>query len=499
MASTVNIYLDAPDLATATAVFTDSALTVKASDGWYSNGVISRKQVSGELQVAETCVTCSVPCSGAINATGNVGAYVLPVNVGDTASDVGAVIIYFDPVNIPDGIKVVYDSVTYNEGVILDNNEGYVTATGTNPLFTGRSSSAGSCPSGFTGGGTTTVDQSTYNASSSSFVQDSGVTQTVTWTSSDVHLTTDAPEEVMMVIPKPNASPGNLEVTIYGVCGSTGWGIELNCPAVLPSFQSSEDASASITAACGEPIDTSYYVANHKGHTSGTINLMDRIYVDEDAVQNLGAAKGAGYFKYDTNKYYQIDVNGVVISKGDCPTVSSFTGSANTNFNSICAGGTPPTAGTTYYHNGSGAYPTTGDVVYTDSGATTFAPAGYIYLYNSGGNNYYIQIGSNGVVSSDSNCSAPSNTFFRSGVQSSCGNFCTGNYNISVPAATDTNHSFLNVVEGDEIVGGSLTDGWYAYAATSTDTSTGTFLIMQLQSNEVVVRAECDGTSCLLI
>ena len=51
-------YIDGPTLATATAVYTDSATLIPAADGWYSDGTISREQTNGELGIVQTCPTC---------------------------------------------------------------------------------------------------------------------------------------------------------------------------------------------------------------------------------------------------------------------------------------------------------------------------------------------------------------------------------------------------------------------------------------------------------
>lgn len=53
-------YLNAPTLATATAVFTDAALTTCAPNGYYSDGAITRQQVGCVLQIAQNCPSCCI-------------------------------------------------------------------------------------------------------------------------------------------------------------------------------------------------------------------------------------------------------------------------------------------------------------------------------------------------------------------------------------------------------------------------------------------------------
>lgn len=61
MATSSTYYLDGIDLSDATSVYTDIQLTTLAPDGWYSNGVIAREQISGILQAEETCDDCGGP------------------------------------------------------------------------------------------------------------------------------------------------------------------------------------------------------------------------------------------------------------------------------------------------------------------------------------------------------------------------------------------------------------------------------------------------------
>jgi hypothetical protein len=63
MATTSSYYLNAPSLGSATAVFTDDALTECAPDGFYSNGVIVREQADCVLLPQQECPSCEVSIS----------------------------------------------------------------------------------------------------------------------------------------------------------------------------------------------------------------------------------------------------------------------------------------------------------------------------------------------------------------------------------------------------------------------------------------------------
>lgn len=72
MASTGNYYLNGPSLAASSAVFNDIELTIKASDGWYSDGQVTRHQLSGTLLPQEKCGGNFVPINiSAVALTGD--------------------------------------------------------------------------------------------------------------------------------------------------------------------------------------------------------------------------------------------------------------------------------------------------------------------------------------------------------------------------------------------------------------------------------------------
>lgn len=54
-------YLDTATFANANVLYADSALSLAAPDGFYSDGIISREQISGVLQAAKTCISCGAP------------------------------------------------------------------------------------------------------------------------------------------------------------------------------------------------------------------------------------------------------------------------------------------------------------------------------------------------------------------------------------------------------------------------------------------------------
>ena len=84
-------------------------------------------------------------------------------------------------------------------------------------------------------------------------------------------------------------------------------------------------------------------------------------------------------------------------------------------------------------------------------------------------------------------------------MRTTCSDFCTTNYTIPSPRTMLSNNSYANITIGDEVSVTALADGFYAYAATSTDTATGIFRVMTLSNNIVTSLAECSGANCVIL
>lgn len=319
MAISSSYYINAPSLGSATAVFTDSALLICAADGFYSDGVISREQVSCVLLPQQTCPSCTTPCGTSISVNGAQGIYLLDIDTGTTAGDVGAVIIRFNPGSIPDGIRGILGVNVYNkltslvDGLHESTNAGSFT-------FVGRISS--DC--GISGTTYPALTEYLYNGTI--FVATGG-TQSVTVAPGDVSLGATSPGNCLMVIPKLVASPSIINFEIVGPCLGTGWNMSVACPVLLTGFSSSVMAASS-AAACLLSETVTYYNAS-LASTPGTVGLYDFVYSDAYGSTQLPA----GFYLATGsitggNDWFEVDADGVVISLGVCtpPAVTTFTG-----------------------------------------------------------------------------------------------------------------------------------------------------------------------------
>ena len=165
-ASLGNYFIDGPTLSTASAVYTDVDLTICASDGFYSDGTVCRQQIGCVLSIATPCPSCFAPCDSTINAGGSTGVYKLTFSTG---GDFGAIIVYFDPVNVPDGCRATFDGVVYNK--FTSNVFGYAAAAPGNLTVMGNSSN--DCTPGvgtqLDAGGYTGLEEKVYNPTTGAF------------------------------------------------------------------------------------------------------------------------------------------------------------------------------------------------------------------------------------------------------------------------------------------------------------------------------------------
>lgn len=306
-------YIDTNDFTTATSIWTNSNLTVKAADGFYQKDGFYRQMSGGELLFSTICPDCAAPCGEPITANGLQGIYYLNINLTNAT---GAVIIKFNPASIPDGVLALYNSVAYNG--LSSPNFGWLQGTAGLPTYIGDSGA--SCSSTIVTNSPYTLNEFQYNGT---IFEDLGTTTNVSIVSGQTQLTSSVPGNSVMVIPKTTASPSVLDLSFIGPCSGTVFNIDVSCPTTLPSFDSSTVNTTSELACAASPTQT-YYVAHVNG-AAGVLGLYDIVFSDPNGQFKLAA----GFYKTNdagTNEWYQVDANGVVIAFGDCvePPVESY-------------------------------------------------------------------------------------------------------------------------------------------------------------------------------
>lgn len=296
-------YIDTNDFSTATSIWTNSSLTVKAADGFYQKDGFYRQMSGGELLSSTICPSCLIPCGETIINSGAQGIYYLSVELGAAT---GAVIIEFDPDNVPDGILATYNSINYN-GL---SSPVWGWRQGTSGLVTYLGTTGSDC--NIVANSPHTLNEFEYNGTEFTPL---GTTTIVSVVSGQMQLTASAPGNCIMVIPKTLASPSDLLLTFVGPCTGTVFDVSVSCPAALTSFDSST-MNATSELACSSTITTTYYVAHVNG-AGGTLGLYDLVFSNANGLSKLSA----GYYKTNdagTNDWYQVDANGAIIAFGVC-------------------------------------------------------------------------------------------------------------------------------------------------------------------------------------
>jgi len=309
MATSGTYYLDGPTLETATAVFTDITLFTKAADGWYSIGGIVREQVGGVLQATVICNSCQLACGDTLVMDTDRGYYTIQVDLGAAT---GAIEIELDVNSIPDGIKVEYDGSTYNS--VYSANFGYLTSTGTEPIYLGIS--AFDCSiSGATFSGLTD-----YQFNGTGF-NATGNLQSVTVDPASVQLQASGLGTCRMIIPKPNATPSTATITLISPCSTADITITPECASgtALSSFQTTLNTSTPTNSSglCTVVSATTFYHLPING-TPGNPAVGDIMFQDVNGATpaNDGYYAVVGY--PSATGVIEVAVGGEIIAIAAC-------------------------------------------------------------------------------------------------------------------------------------------------------------------------------------
>jgi len=392
-------YFDGVSFANASMLYTDANLTTVAPNGYYQQNDIIRQLVGGPsnpvlLQPA-VCASCSVPCGSGVSGSGGTGRYTLTMALGNS---IGAAIVTFNPASVPDLCTWTFDGTSSDE--YSSATEGYLKGV------IGTVSSGSTCSLVLTNASgsnslTTTGASYEYDAGTNSFVN-TGTPVTLgpyaNQAAGGIDLTTNAPGNCIMVVPKPNATPETVTFVIDGPCSGTGWSISVACPVALTGFQSGAVGTTG-QLACANALDETYYNAPVAG-TAGNPATTDWVFSDANGVNKLPD----GYYKISATQNMHVQ-NGVISGISLC--ITNYLSGPMGVLNQVCISGgvTPSPPSLTYYHTGAGSLPVTGDFCYQDPAASSPLADGYYYLGGTSPNRLYVRItGGSGEVTTNSAC-----------------------------------------------------------------------------------------------
>ncbi len=309
-------YIDAPTFVDATAVYTDSNLSIKAADGYYQSGGIYRIQTAGLLGVPQTCPTCNTAECG-ILPSGWVGSQygIFDFNI-QLGTDTGVWQVVAQTFDIPNGFFIDYDGTTYSSAV--SSQDGYLAGPYFGNTLTGTSY-------GFPGGSPYTLPVLRWDGDAAGIAFTlTGDTESITVAPGDFTGSPGNGGEFNWFISKPNAEPQTATVRVIGCVGGSGDSFTLSniCPDVLSGFTVAPSARANAVDACLDVPSNTYY-NGPVGGTAGEPGLYDVIFVNSNGANTLASTLGSGFYGYSSagtpTGYFEIDANSVIITIGTCP------------------------------------------------------------------------------------------------------------------------------------------------------------------------------------
>jgi len=306
-------------------VFIDDGGGTKINDTATSQFVILANSTYIEIQygiviATGTCTPATspgIPCGTQTPPPSSRGSYITEIDTGSTPSDIGAMVIYFDPASVPDGILVTFDGQTYNE--LSSINFGYMAAPAGLATYVGTPTAANCFPTLVSNSPYTTSpsnDLYTYNPATNAY--DLTGSRNYSIANSQVNSLPSAPGYSAMVIPKPTlAVSGNntMTIDIFAPC-ATAWGLGMNlsCPGQLSSRQASANLGSGTN--CVAASQTIYYNYNYNNRTQPINNIDPEVhnFVFSDQFATTALTPG----NYNVNGQIITVANGVITSINSC-------------------------------------------------------------------------------------------------------------------------------------------------------------------------------------
>jgi hypothetical protein len=303
MANLGSYYINGPTLATATGVYTDVNLRFCAPNGFYSDGGVVREQLNCTLLPASKCDICGCPCPINVTSLVQQAGYDLSAEVG---TGTGAIIVTFSPGVVPCGIRAEYDGVRYNK--LSSPIDGYHSATGTKITYLG--SNAQSCITPLPVRGI--IDSYQYNCLTNLFDISNG-NKSGDIDSGQESLSAVDPLGCVMVIPKINPTPSNLDLTLISPCATSQFTVDVACPVALTPFSGGLRGPGPPTGACTGNLPETFYNAPVTG-AAGDPALYDWIFTDPNGQFPL---TGVQWIEIAGNNWIEVS-NGVVVDEDHC-------------------------------------------------------------------------------------------------------------------------------------------------------------------------------------
>jgi hypothetical protein len=317
-------YIDSESFSTATAVYTTSALTTKAANGFYQYCGVLRQQSGGFLLPALSCddlsIGCVVPCGTIVStaSSGNAnGMYDFEVEL---SGKTGAVRVEMN-------VSLAQSSTAF----IFQLGEDVYP----NPAYGDRGKRSAQNLLAAIGSGLPFSQRYTFGTSGNPCNADTTIVTNLklfqyynsawNWTNNvNSEYITEAVNIIadlgtmVLYIPKTSPDINLLRGRIVEACNTGGYNSSARvfCPAPLNGFTSTTMYATSVLA-CGAARDSVIYQGHVNGVAGASFGLYDWVFADEYS-QNL-VADGYYALNYGTPKAWIRVQNGIVTQIGTCP------------------------------------------------------------------------------------------------------------------------------------------------------------------------------------
>lgn len=322
-------YIDSSDFSTATAIYTNPALTSPAVDGYYQYCGIIRQISAGVLQPPVPCddiaVGCVLNCNQqpagyaavTTNLSGNNnGMYEFEVELSNTTGAVRVEMI----------VSLAQSSTAF---IFQLGEDSYP-----NPIYGNRGSRSATNLLGATGATLPIAHRYTYGAAGDSCNAVSTIITNLklfqyynsawNWTNiSNSEYITDGinivadPGTMVLYIPKTSNDINLLRGRIVEACNVGGYNssARIYCPALLPGF-SSTTVDTTSALACAKARTITIYQGHVNGTPAASFGLYDWVFADEYSTTLV--ADGYYALDYGTPKAWIRVQNGIVTQIGGC-------------------------------------------------------------------------------------------------------------------------------------------------------------------------------------
>ena len=303
MGTIISYYLNGPTLGTATGIFDNADFSTVAADGYYSQGTVVRRVLSGILLPRGTCPSCATPCPVTTGGDDVLGLYSIPIEL---TSAVGAVKVSFDPDSVPDGIRAVYNGVVFN--AFSAAVDGYHATTVANGLtYMGNVSDVSGLEA--------THSLPEYDLYDGAFTLN-GDTASVVVSAGSISTSASDPGECVLYIPKTSSTVLSLLIEVVeALSESPSWSLTVGCPAPIPTWTCTD---VNPDDPCVDALGNAIFIGKVSGVASvPTIN--DWAFADA----NASSKKPAGIYGVEnlnvTRYDIDVDANGIITSVSSCP------------------------------------------------------------------------------------------------------------------------------------------------------------------------------------